>query len=188
MPNHKLMLATLACLLSGFSAAALAHPMPDAMHFFAGVLHPVSGLDHLLAAVAIGLWAARQGLRWLLPATFVLTMGLGMGLASTGIPVPGVEGVIVMSLLTLGVLLALTLYWPVVISMVLVAGFALFHGYAHGAELPQTSWLHAAGIMLATAALHGLGVVSATFIRSPIMWRSMGCILASFSILRWAVA
>ena len=190
MSHHRLTTATLAFALSGFSAAAIAHP-GDAAHFIGGMLHPLAGLDHLLAAVAVGLWAARQGLRWLLPATFVLVMLLGIGLADAGIHLLKVEAMIGISVLALGLFLTQTARWPVAVSMLLVAVFALFHGYAHGTEMPQitwTSWPYIAGILLGTAGLHGLGVVSAAFIRSTVVWRSLGCILASLPVLAWITA
>lgn len=136
-----------------------------------GMLHPVAGLDHLCAMVAVGLWAAQTGGRvlWLAPLTFVAVMALGglLGMAEIALPPVvegGIEGGILMSLLVLGVLIAAAIRLPLAASLALVGLFALFHGYAHGAEMPHSNsgLSYAFGFMLTTAALHlgGIGIAS----------------------------
>jgi urease accessory protein len=124
----------------------------------------VFGLDHVCAMVAVGLWAAQRGGRavWAVPATFVLVMALGGVLGAAGVPVPLVEPGIVGSVLILGLLIAAAVRLPVVASALIVGLFAVFHGYAHGAEMPASSpgLAYGAGFMLVTAALHlgGIGL------------------------------
>ncbi len=131
-----------------------------------GVFHPFMGLDHLCAMIAVGLWATQLGGRalWLTPLTFVCVMALGGLLGMAAIPLPFVEGGILMSLLVLGVLIAAAIRLPLIACLALVGLFALFHGYAHGAEMPHSaSGLgYATGFVLATAALHLTGIGMAT--------------------------
>lgn len=150
-------------VLLGMGGVAQAHtPGLPHMDFATGLGHPVSGLDHVLAMVAVGLWAAQLGGRalWRVPLTFVLTMAAGGTLGFLGIQLPLVEFGIAGSVLILGVLVALASRLPLVASMALVGVFALFHGYAHGAEMAAEAsalW-YSLGFMLATAALHGAGI------------------------------
>jgi len=151
---------------------ALAHPgHGEAFGFAAGVGHPVGGLDHVLAMVMVGVFAAQLGGRalWAVPATFVAVMALGGGLGMAGVALPFVETGIALSIVVLGVAVALGVKAPVAAAMALVGVFATFHGYAHGAEAPETAsgLAYAAGFLLATAALHaagvGFGLLTATF-------------------------
>jgi urease accessory protein len=134
----------------------------EATSGFAGLMHPFLGLDHLLAMLAVGLWAAQQGgsRLWQLPLAFLGMMLLGAVLGQTGFALPSIEAGIASSLLILGLMLAFAVRLSIIPSMLMVGLFAVFHGYAHGAEMPQTVALidYAAGFMLATAALHGLGI------------------------------
>lgn len=129
-----------------------------------GLSHPFSGLDHVCAMIAVGLWAAQMGGRalWRVPLAFVSVMMLGGLLGMAAISVPFIEAGIVMSLLVLGVLIAAAVRLPLPMSIAIVGVFAVFHGYTHGAEVPQSisSLGYAAGFMLATALLHlsGMGV------------------------------
>jgi urease accessory protein len=131
-----------------------------------GLLHPFSGLDHLCAMIAVGLWARQLGGRalWQVPFTFVGVMALGGLLGMAAVPLSFIEGGILMSLLVLGVLIAAAIRVPLIFSLVLVGFFALFHGYAHGAEMPHSvsGLSYALGFMLSTAALHlaGIGMAS----------------------------
>jgi len=135
-----------------------------------GLAHPFMGLDHLLAMVAVGIWAAQLGGRHLLllPAIFVATMAAGAVAGTYGWPLPQVEGMVALSVLVLGLLVALALntrwYWPVS----LVALFALFHGHAHGTEMPEFSapWLYFAGFTIATASLHAFGVAAGAALKT----------------------
>lgn len=153
----------LALGLSMVAGAAQAHTsgLPH-MDFAAGFGHPLGGLDHVLAMVAVGLWAAQLSGRalWLVPLTFVLTMAVGGLFGFLGISLPMVELGIAGSVLILGVLVALASRLPLAASMALVGVFALFHGYAHGAEMAAEAsalW-YSLGFMLATALLHGAGI------------------------------
>lgn len=191
-------------LLTGLAGPALAHTGHDGGAGFAiGFAHPFGGLDHLLAMACIGLWAVQQhtgrqqnrqpGSRRaliLLPAAFVLAMALGFGLAFAGLALPAVETGITLSVLVLGLLVAFAARPPLVAALGLTAIFALFHGHAHGSELPQAGMAgaYAAGMLLATALLHGLGLLGATLaqqIARPSLTRAAGAAtaLAGLAIL-----
>ncbi|MDD3674664.1 urease accessory protein [Thauera propionica] len=152
--------ALAAVVLATASGAALAHPGHESASFFTGFTHPLGGLDHLLAMLAVGLYAARQpgATRWMLPAGFVLAMLAGAGLGAIGVALPAVEAGIAASMLVFGLLIALAARLPLTVSLPLVAAFALFHGHAHHAEMGGASLVtYAAGFALATALLHGAG-------------------------------
>ncbi|MFT4151961.1 MAG: HupE/UreJ family protein [Paracoccaceae bacterium] len=159
MRRSSLPLALAAALIP---VAALAHTGPGAhTGFMAGLEHPVSGQDHVLAMVAVGLWAAMAGGRalWALPVAFVLGMVLGGGMGFAGLPLPGVEPMILASIIILGVLAAMAARLPVALSAAICLGFGVFHGHAHGAEGPGTGMLvYAAGFVAATMALHLGGI------------------------------
>jgi urease accessory protein len=129
--------------------------------FAAGFTHPLFGTDHILAMVAVGLWAAMQGGRavWALPTAFVGTMALGFAAAIGGMPLPFVEPVILASVVFLGICVALALPVPTVAVAALVGFFAFFHGHAHGGELGDaTAWKYAVGFVVATIVLHAAGI------------------------------
>lgn len=130
--------------------------------FLHGLTHPTSGLDHVCAMLAVGLWAAQTGGRsiWVVPLTFVGVMALGGVLPILGIGVPFVEQGIVLSVLLLGVLIAASVRLPLWLSSSMVGLFALWHGHAHGAEMPElaSGIGYALGFMLATALLHVAGI------------------------------
>lgn len=129
--------------------------------FAAGFSHPLFGLDHILAMVAVGLWAAMQGGRslWLVPAAFVGTMALGFAAAIAGMPLPFVEPVILASVIFIGIAITLALPVPTSAVAAMVGFFAFFHGHAHGGELGGAgAWEFAAGFIVATAALHAAGI------------------------------
>ncbi|WP_026362953.1 HupE/UreJ family protein [Methylopila sp. M107] len=134
----------------------------DTVGFAAGAGHPVDGLDHVLAMVMVGVFAFQLGGRavWLVPATFVGVMAAGGALGMAGVNLPFVETAIALSVIVLGAAVAFGVKAPVAAAMALVGAFAVFHGYAHGAEMPGAAGgaAYAAGFMLATAALHALGV------------------------------
>lgn len=152
-------LAAAALLLT--PAIALAHPGHGDNGLVAGVSHPIGGLDHLLAMLAVGLWAAQQQgrARWALPCTFVATMLLGGLLGFAGFNLPAMESGIAASVLALGLAVALAVRPPLSLAVVATAVFALFHGVAHGLELPDMSspWAYATGFVVATVVLHGAG-------------------------------
>jgi urease accessory protein len=153
----------LAAILAFLPVAAMAHTGTgahiDAMH---GFLHPLTGLDHVLAMVAVGVFAAQLGGRslWAVPAAFVLAMLAGGALGYFGAPLPMVEQGIALSVIVMGLAVALGVKLPLAPAITLVAVFAVFHGHAHGAEGSGAgSFLgYAAGFVVATAVLHGLGV------------------------------
>jgi len=154
--------ALAATILAAATAPAFAHLAPgEHGSFMAGFSHPLFGLDHILAMVAVGLWAAMIGGRatWIVPSAFVGTMILGFGLALGGAPLPFVEPVILASVVVLGVLIALAVNVPVAAGAALVGIFALFHGHAHGGELGDATALpYLVGFAVATAALHLAGI------------------------------
>jgi urease accessory protein len=150
-------------------AIASAHPGHEgAPGFVHGFLHPLGGLDHILAMVAVGLFAARLGGRalWLVPASFVVTMAVAGVAGMTGFALPYVEAGIALSILVLGAAIALEMTMPVAAAMGLVAFFAVFHGHAHGAEMPETmsGLAYGGGFVVATAALHAAGIGLGLFI------------------------
>ncbi len=130
--------------------------------FLHGLGHPLGGLDHLLAMVAVGLWAAQIGGRalWLVPAAFVAMMLVGGALGMAGIGLPMAEMVVVASVLVLGTLVASASRLPVAAGMAVTGLFALFHGHAHGVEMPEAASpaLYGLGFVLTTVALHAIGV------------------------------
>jgi urease accessory protein len=138
--------------------------------FIHGFQHPLGGLDHILAMVAVGLWAVQLGRRaiWALPVTFmgVMLVGGAIGI-NTSLTLPGLEPAILASDLVLGGLILATIQMPIAISASLVGIMAIFHGYAHGAEMPtQASSLeYAAGFIGATALLHAMGLGTALLIQ-----------------------
>ncbi|MET3598800.1 urease accessory protein [Martelella mangrovi] len=149
-------------LLLAAAAPAFAHLNP-AEHgsFMAGFSHPLFGADHILAMVAVGIWAAMIGGRAMLivPATFVITMGIGFALALGGASLPFVEPAILASVVGLGLLVALAVKVPTPVSAAVVAVFALFHGFAHGTELGGAGAVtFGLGFMAGTALLHAAGV------------------------------
>ena len=156
--------ALLATALVLVPSLAFAHPgLPGHTHGFAdGVLHPLTGLDHILAMVAVGLFAAQLGGRalWLVPASFVATMAAAGLAGMSGVALPMTEVGIAASIVVLGGAIALRLSMPVAAAMALVGFFAMFHGYAHGFETPETAsgLLYGLGFVGATALLHGLGI------------------------------
>ncbi|MFO2463294.1 HupE/UreJ family protein [Pseudomonas sp. 15FMM2] len=158
--------AALALLLT--PAIALAHPGHGDNGLMAGIGHPLGGLDHLLAMLAVGLWAAQQhgAARWALPCTFVGTMLVGGLLGFDGLALPALESGIAASVLALGLAVALAIRPPVAVAVAATALFALFHGVAHGLELPHMSspWTYALGFVGATAALHAAGYAVVRFL------------------------
>jgi urease accessory protein len=180
---RTLLLAAL-CLFVG---TASAHPGHPAAGFAGGLAHPLLGLDHLLAMIAICLWAAQQGGRalWAIPAAFVGAMLLGGMLAWSGWGLPQVETGVAVSVLLLGLLVAMRRQWSVTAGMALAAAFALFHGYAHGLEMPQAASPagYAAGFALATLALHGVGIFGGLVGRRATRLAGMGIAAAGLALL-----
>lgn len=152
----------LTLLISGAAGPAFAHLDPAAHGSLgAGFSHPLTGADHLLAMVGVGLWASLTGGRalWVVPAAFVTAMSIGFLAALGGSHLPFVEPAIAASVVVIGLLAFVALQVPTVIGMAVVGFFALFHGYAHGLELGGASgFAFMGGFVAATALLHGAGV------------------------------
>jgi urease accessory protein len=188
--SGKLFLAAIATL--ALPLLAQAHPGHDGhdltWSFGTGFGHPLSGWDHLLDMLAVGIWAARLGgrARWLVPAAFVSTMIMGAVFAQSGLALPGIEQGIAASLLILGLFITFAVQLPVTLGMGLVAFFALFHGWAHGAEMPVTNrgFSYGAGFVIATALLHAAGLgLGITLQKQPLLGRLAGGAVATAGVL-----
>jgi len=131
--------------------------------FLSGLAHPVSGWDHVIAMVAVGLWGAQLGMPalWVLPLAFPMMMAFGGMLGLMGLPLPGVEIGIAASAVVLGALVLSQARLPLAVAVVLVGLFAVFHGHAHGTELApgQNAMLYSLGFVIATGLLHAAGIV-----------------------------
>ena len=165
---HHCLTRALAAALTLVPTAALAHTgIGDAHGFVHGFAHPLGGLDHVLAMVTVGIFAWQLGGRalWLVPATFVLVMAVAGGLGLYGVAVPFVEFGIAASVIVLGAVVALGVKAPLAVAMGVAGLFAVFHGHAHGTEMPldAAGAAYAAGFMLATALLH-LGGIALGFV------------------------
>ena len=146
-----------------------AHAHPETGHaggFLSGFRHPISGLDHVLAMIAVGLWGAQLGSPaiWVLPVAFPLVMAFGGMLGLLGVPLPGVEYGIAASAILLGVAVLFEVRPPLAVAAMLVGIFAIFHGHAHGTELPpgQSGVLYSMGFVIATGCLHAVGITIGT--------------------------
>jgi len=151
---------------------AFAHPQKgEAVGFLTGFRHPISGLDHVLAMVAVGLWGAQLGAPaiWVLPVAFPMVMAFGGMLGLMGVPLPGTEYGIALSAILLGAAVLFEVRPPLGIAAALVGLFAIFHGHAHGTELPpgQSALLYSMGFVIATGCLHALGIGIGTVHRWP---------------------
>lgn len=160
---YRTLVASIFALAFLAPGIALAHTGHGATGGFVhGFVHPIFGMDHVLAMVAVGLFAGQIGGRalWLVPAAFVGVMGLGGALGVAGVTIPAVEIGIALSVVVLGAAVAFRLKAPVALAMALVGAFAVFHGHAHGMEMPETmaGIAYGAGFVLATALLHGVGI------------------------------
>lgn len=143
--------------------SAFAHPQKgEAVGFLTGFRHPISGLDHVLAMVAVGLWGAQLGAPaiWLLPVAFPMVMAMGGMLGLMGVPLPGIEYGIALSAILLGAAVMFEIRPPLSIAAIVVGFFAIFHGHAHGTELPpgQSALLYSIGFVIATGCLHAAGI------------------------------
>lgn len=181
-------LGRLAVVLGGCAAsgAALAHEASGVAGGFAsGLLHPLAGPDHLVAMVAVGLWGAFLGrpALWLLPVVFPLVMAAGGAAGVLGLPLPGVEVGIALSAIALGAAVAWGWRAPLALAAVIVAAFAVFHGHAHGTELPQAAdpIAYSLGFVVSTGLLHLCGIAFGELTRWP--WgtkavRGLGALIA----------
>ena len=139
--------------------------------FISGFLHPIYGPDHVVAMVAVGMWGAflRNPAIWLLPVVFPLVMALGGAFGVIGIPLPLVEIGIATSAIVLGLMVLLAVRPPLWVAAVLVGAFGIFHGHAHGTELPEASnpLSYAIGFVLATGLMHLVGIAFGMLANSP---------------------
>lgn len=190
--NARLLLAGL-LLIPGL---AHAHPGHENMTgLLSGLAHPVFGPDHLLAMLAVGLWGAQLGgqARWVLPVVFVSIMLAGGGLGMLGLQLPALEPGIMASVLVLGLLLLWSRQLPLLPSAALVGLFALFHGVAHGAEMPleASAATYALGFALATAGLHLMGWLVGHGLQRQswsVVTRMIGGLLAAAGLMLFAAA
>jgi urease accessory protein len=153
----------LALAAAALPAVAYAHTgVGETAGLVHGFSHPISGLDHILAMVMVGVLAFQLGGRalWAVPATFVLVMAFGGALGIAGVDLPFVEAGIALSVIVLGAVVALDIRASTAVAMAIVGLFAVFHGHAHGAEMPENAAgaAYAAGFMIATALLHAVGL------------------------------
>jgi urease accessory protein len=166
--------------------AAFAHPGGH-FGFAAGLLHPLGGMDHVLAMVAVGLWASISGGRatWAMPLAFIAAMVVGGIMGAKAVPFPAVEPMILASVILLGIAAALALQPPLVLALAGVSLFAMAHGYAHGAEAAGGLATFGAGFVLATSGLHlvgfGLGFGLIQLDRRPVA-RALGLAVATAGV------
>jgi len=188
---HRLLTAAVA--LAASSTAAFAHPGGPVHDLTHGFLHPISGLDHVLAMVAVGVLAAQLAGRalWLLPAVFIAVMAAAAAFGVAGVAPPYAELGIAASVLVLGAVIALRFGMPTSLAVLMVGIFAVFHGVAHGAEMPATIFglAYGAGFVVATALLHVIGIGAAFVARAlgePLggyAVRSLGAIVGVIGVM-----
>ncbi|MDD2660243.1 MAG: HupE/UreJ family protein [Methylococcales bacterium] len=162
MKSRLAILLSLPTLLAYIPTAG-AHAMgAEGAGFITGLAHPFSGLDHLLAMIAVGIWAAQLGgsAVWRLPLSFIAMMAAAAAISASGFSFPALEPLIAGSVMLLGLIVVFAIRLPVNLSILLVGLFAVFHGYAHGLEIPQagSALLYGSGFVLATALLHLAGI------------------------------
>ncbi len=161
-----------AAMLVAYASVASAHEGAGlAGGFISGFLHPIFGWDHVVAMVAVGLWGAFLGNPsiWILPVVFPLVMAFGGALGVSGVPVPAVETGIAASAVVLGAMVAFAVRPPIWIAAVIVGVFAIFHGHAHGTELPGAAnpLAYSIGFVLSTGLLHLSGIAFGMLVRWP---------------------
>ncbi len=181
--SRSLRPASLPIAFALLTSSAQAHTgLGGADGLTAGFMHPILGPDHVLAMVAVGLFAALLGGRalWAVPAAFVGMMLVGGALGLRGFAVPAVETGIGASVVVIGAAIALGWRWPVPAAMALVGAFAVFHGHAHGAEMDAAhgALLYSLGFALATAVLHGAGIGLGLLASRPGLVRAAGAAIA----------
>lgn len=157
---------------AGLSPASAHSSAGSVSGFASGFMHPLLGPDHLVAMVAVGLWGCFLGAPaiWMLPLVFPIVMAFGGVLGIIGVPVPHVEVGIALSAFLLGLMVALAAKPPIIVAALIVGAFAVFHGHAHGSELPQAAdpLLYSAGFVLATGLLHLAGIGLGLLARRPL--------------------
>jgi urease accessory protein len=184
MKHSKYFISLLVLLI--YAGAASAHEGAGITGGFAsGFMHPVLGWDHVVAMVAVGLWGAFLGYPaiWVLPVVFPLVMAFGGALGVMGIPIPAVETGIAVSAIVLGAMVAFAVRPPIWIAALIVGSFAVFHGHAHGTELPAAAnpLAFSLGFVIATGALHLSGIAFGLLVRWPagkVAVRAGGAVIA----------
>jgi urease accessory protein len=186
------------CLTAALTSVLLLIPALVSAHvergqaagFITGLEHPWSGLDHILAMIAVGIWGAQLGnpAIWVLPITFPVMMSAGAMMGLLGIPVPGIEVGIAVSAVMLGVMIFGELRPPMIVAMLMVGFFAIFHGHAHGTELPagQSGLLYSMGFVIGTGCLHGIGILIGLIHRYPsgkVVLRGSGAFIAVMGVV-----
>jgi len=185
-PMDRRLLIVLVAAMVAWPRLALAHVAGgEAAGFWSGLSHPVSGLDHVLAMISVGLWGAQLGAPavWMLPVTFPMVMALGGMLGLLGLSLPGVEIGIALSAIVLGFMIFREARPPLWVAAVVVGLFAIFHGHAHGTELPegQSGLLYSIGFVVATGLLHATGIAIGlvhTWSAGKIALRAAGALVA----------
>lgn len=179
------------------SHPALAHAeVGVAGGFVSGFSHPIMGLDHLVAMVAVGLWGAQLGSPaiWVLPIAFPAVMAIGGLLGVFGVTLPAVEVLIAGSAIVLGIMVAFAARPPLFVAAAIVAAFAIFHGHAHGTELPEAAnpLAYGVGFVLATGLLHLCGIIIGLAVKWPIGARAVQlcgtliAVLGCYFLAEWA--
>ena len=180
------MIRLLAYLLGFLPVMAFGHlPGSGGGGFLTGFLHPIVGIDHLIAMVAVGLWGAFLGERalWILPIVFPSIMAVGAAIGISGLEIPLVESVIALSGVVFGTFIMFRFKVPLTIAILLVGIFAIFHGYAHGLEMPNrvSAVTYGAGFVVGTGLLHWAGIVigfATKFPRGELLVRGCGGVIS----------
>jgi len=184
MKSRLATLLTLSVTMLAYIPTAGAHNIgAEGAGFITGLAHPFMGLDHLLAMIAVGIWAAQTGgsAVWRLPLSFIVMMAIAALISASGFGLPALEPLIAGSVVLLGLMVVFAIRLPINLSMVLVGLFAVIHGYAHGLEMPQASSavLYGSGFVLATALLHLMGIgLGKVAYRKHLLPRLSGSIIA----------
>ena len=185
-PRSMVAAMTALGLSIAWSRTAFAHAQQgEAAGFLSGLVHPLAGLDHVLAMVAVGLWGVQLGAPaiWLLPVAFPMVMAMGGMLGLMNVPLPGIEYGIAASAILLGAAVLFESRPPLAVALLVVGVFAIFHGHAHGTELPpgQSALLYSMGFVMATGCLHAAGIGIGTVHRwswGQAMLRAAGAVVA----------
>jgi urease accessory protein len=188
--KSQICFSLLAALIIFLPSYAFAHvERGQATGFITGLQHPWSGLDHVLAMIAVGIWGAQLGnpAMWLLPVTFPVVMSLGAMMGLLGIRLPGIEIGIALSAILLGTMVVGEFRPKIILAALLVAFFAIFHGHAHGTELPpgQSGLLYSMGFVIATGCLHCIGIALGLVHRWPagrLVLRGAGAFIAVMGV------
>ena len=188
--KSQMCFSVFAALIIFLPSYAFAHvELGQATGFITGLQHPWSGLDHVLAMIAVGIWGAQLGnpAMWLLPVTFPMVMSMGAMMGLLGIPLPGIEIGIALSAILLGAMVVGEVRPKLIIAALLVGFFAIFHGHAHGTELPagQSGLLYSMGFVIATGCLHGIGIALGLVHRWPVgklALRGAGALIAVMGV------